>query len=59
MAVLSCIQKCVYDSRRFNAVIPFLITMVITLVGMILDGWQKIKNMPDDENKLVETDPHR
>jgi Na+/H+ antiporter NhaC len=34
--------------RWFNAVIPFLIVIVFTFVGMILDGWSTINSNNDD-----------
>lgn len=33
-------------SNRFNAVIPFLVVIIVTLVGMVLSGRQAILDMP-------------
>jgi len=37
---------------RFNAAVPFVITVVFTLLGMILGGRQAIIDQPDNDEKL-------
>ena len=57
MCVCVCVCVCVCYSMcrsipRFNAVIPFLIVIVVTFVGMILSGYFTIinkNNQAEDE----------
>ena len=40
---------------RFNAIIPFLVVIILTFVGMVLDGWWFIRenNKDDTKDELV------
>ena len=40
---------------RYNAAIPFIIAMVVTLIGMVLDGYVFIKNMPESKRYVFTT----
>ena len=45
--LVTCVSVTCY--LRFNAAVPILITMLVTLIGMVLDGWQVILGMPEGE----------
>jgi len=34
---------------RFNAAIPFLVTMIFTLIGMVVGGYVTIRNLSPEE----------
>ena len=38
-----------FHAFRFNAVVPFMLTIVVTLIGMIVGGRQKILDLPPDQ----------
>lgn len=48
-----CVKcKLLFCFLRFNAIIPFVIVIILTFSGMILDGWWSIReNNKDDNNE--------